>query len=83
MGKISLQLDEELLRKLTARASQEGTSLKVLVNRLLQIALQSQEKQKYEFKLKGWNSELQPGIDISNRNTYLDLLDDETGSDST
>ncbi len=76
MGRTTLNIDEPLLRRLKATAATRGISLAALVNQLLRQALAGQATKKhYEFKFGGWVSELQPGVDITDRNSLFDLLD--------
>ena len=76
MGRTTLNIDEPLLRRLKATAAEQGTTLAALVNSLLRQALAGRSTAKrYELKLKGWKSELQPGVDICDRDKLFDLLD--------
>jgi hypothetical protein len=83
METISLEIDAELLKKLNARASDEGISLSILANRLLNTALKSQfERPEYKFEFGGWEAVLQPGVNICDRNSLFDVFDSEEGPDS-
>jgi hypothetical protein len=76
MPRTTVNIDETLLRKLKATAAQRGVTLAALVNQLLRRALASQGKKvPYEFKFGGWVSQLQPGVDLSNRDSLWDLMD--------
>lgn len=76
MGRTTLSIDEPLLRKLKATAAKRGITLAALVNQLLRQAMAGQAAKKpYEFKFGGWVSQLQPGVDLTDRDSLFDLLD--------
>lgn len=76
MGRTTVNIDEPLLRKLKATAAKRGVTLAALVNQLLRQAMAGQEKkQPYEFRFGGWVSELQPGVDLTDRDSLFDLMD--------
>lgn len=76
MGRTTLNIDEPLLRKLKATAAKQGITLATLVNQLLKQALVVQSANTgYKLHLKGWESELQPGVDICDRDKLFDLMD--------
>ena len=76
MGRTTVTIDEPLLRRLKATAAEQGITLTALVNSLLKQALAGRTSSgRYELKLKGWKSELQPGVDLCDRDKLFDLLD--------
>jgi hypothetical protein len=76
MKRTTVALDERLLRDLKATAAKRGITLAALVNELLRQALAAKPgRGEYKFKFGGWKSELQPGVDICDRNKLFDLLD--------
>ena len=77
MARTTLVLDDKLLRQLKKKAAEEGRTFQAVTNELLRRALAEPEKKPYELKLQGWKAELQPGIDIADRNSLFDLFDSE------
>lgn len=74
MRRTTLKLDESVLRRLKQRAAQEGTTLQDLANALLRRALSSREREPFTLALTGWEAELQPGVDILDRDALFDLM---------
>ena len=68
-------LEDSLLRQIKKKAAAEGRTLQAVTNELLRRALLQTKAPPYRLKLQGWRAELQPGIDIADRNTLLDVLD--------
>jgi plasmid stability protein len=76
MKRTTLTLDEDLLRLLKAMAARQGKSLGALVNELLRHALAVGSRRKdYKLRLDGWEAELQPGVDLQDRDKLFDLMD--------
>ena len=75
MGRTTVNIDDPLLRRLKSTAAQRGITLAALVNELLRQALADRSRpSEYEFKFGGWESTLQPGVDICDRDKLFDLL---------
>ena len=75
MKRTTLTLDEDLLKTLKASAGRRGITLASLVNELLRQALATQaRRQGYALKLEGWDAQLQPGVDILDRDKLFDLM---------
>jgi plasmid stability protein len=77
MARTTLVLDDSLLRQMKKRAADEGRSLQAVANDLIRRGLAQRADQGYRLKLHGWNAELQPGIDILDRNSLFDAMDKE------
>jgi hypothetical protein len=75
MKRTTIALDEELLKKLKSDAAAKGVTLADLVNSLLKEAMVIR-KQHNQFKLnlEGWKTEIQPGVDILDRDKLFDLI---------
>lgn len=73
--KTTLDLDGQLLREAEARATSEGRTLAQLVEEVLRNRIRSSPApDNLNLLVKpGW---LKPGIDIDNRNSLYDQLDD-------
>ena len=75
MKRTTLTLDEDLLKTLKASAARRGITLASLVNELLRQALATRaRRQGYTLKLEGWDAQLQPGVDILDRDKLFDLM---------
>jgi plasmid stability protein len=75
MARTTLMIEESLLRRLKAKAAREGRTLQSVVNDALRRGLEKTEGRPYKLRLKGWKAELQPGVDITDRDRLFDLLD--------
>ncbi|MBW1979918.1 MAG: DUF2191 domain-containing protein [Deltaproteobacteria bacterium] len=75
MKRTTLTIDEDLLKQLKQNAASEGKTLAALVNDLLRHSLASRSQQRdYKLDLEGWDAELQPGVDILDRDKLFDLM---------
>ena len=67
-------IEDALLRELKERAAKEGRSLQDVANDALRKGLR-REQRPYKLNWKTWNAQLQPGVDICDRDRLFDLLD--------
>ncbi|MFN2442290.1 MAG: hypothetical protein ABR517_06360 [Thermoanaerobaculia bacterium] len=75
MGRTTLALDDDLLRKLKERAARQGKTLQDVTNELLRHALHHHERPRHvKFELRGWDAVEQPGVDLLDRDQILDLM---------
>lgn len=77
MARTTLVIDDGLLRQIKRKAADEGRTFQTVANELLRQALAKPPAKPYRLKLKGWKAELQPGVDITNRDSLFDLMDKE------
>ena len=77
MARTTLVLDDNLLRQMKKKAAEEGRSLQAVANELIRRGLAARSHQGYRLKLQGWKAELQPGVDILDRNSLFDAMDKE------
>ncbi|HEU5234977.1 MAG TPA: DUF6364 family protein [Terriglobales bacterium] len=77
MARITLVLDDALLKQIKKIAADEGRSVQDLITDLLRRALAPQESQPFRLNLRPWKGELQPGVDISDRNSLSDAFDQD------
>ena len=70
-------LDDNLLRQMKKKAADEGRSLQAVANELIRRGLATRPHQNYRLRLQGWQAELQPGIDILDRNSLFEAMDRE------
>jgi Ribbon-helix-helix protein, copG family len=74
MKRTTLALDDDLLRRLKADAAERGVTLAALVNELLRQGTAARaHRRDFRLKLQGWQAELQPGVDILDRDQLFDL----------
>ena len=77
MGRTTLRLDEDLLRRLKEKAAREGTTLQSLANDLLRQALvRSKRSGDYRLELAGWKAEVRPGVDLLDRDSLFEAMED-------
>lgn len=77
MARNTLVLDDDLFREIKKKAAKEGRTLQAVANELLRRTLAQPQKEPYRLKLQGWKAELQPGVDISDRNNLFEIFDDK------
>lgn len=75
MARTTLALDDDLLRRLKRKAAEESRSMQAVANDLLRQALSAPPRTKYRLKLRGWAAQLQPGVDVADRDRLFDLLE--------
>lgn len=75
MPRTTLDIDERILRELKKKAAEEGRTLQAVANDLLKRALHTRTDQPpFTLRLQGWAAELQPGVDILDRDSLFDAL---------
>jgi len=75
MARTTLTIDDQVLRELKKRASEEGRTLQAVMNDLLRGSLTARPSTPYKFRLRGWKATEQPGVDLLDRDTLFDLMD--------
>ncbi|HJR53419.1 MAG TPA: CopG family transcriptional regulator [Gemmatimonadota bacterium] len=75
MARTTLKLDEDLLRRLKEKAAREGSTLQSVANDLLRQALAAPAGREYRLQLFTWKGELQPGVDLNDRDALFDLME--------
>jgi plasmid stability protein len=75
MARTTLDVDDDLLATLKVRAAREGRSMQSLANDILRHALQSRRSRPFRLHLEGWKADLQPGIDLFDRDSLIDRLE--------
>jgi len=79
----TLSLDGELLYEAEAFAQQQGTSLNTLIENLIRETLlhyRRKPKARKKIELPVFHGDgLQPGIDLNNSRTLIDLMEAESG----
>lgn len=76
MGRTTLRIDDELLRRLRQRAADEGRTLQDVTNEVLRRGLDEGDRPSdYRLELETWETELRPGIDLTDRESLWDVMD--------
>lgn len=76
MARTTLRLDDDLLRRLKERAARDGTTLQSLANDLLRQALANADRSAdYKLELAGWQADLQRGVDLLDRDSIFDVME--------
>lgn len=79
MIRTTVAIEEDLLAAVKRRAADEGVPMHHVVNRLLRQALVPAETGEYRLRLRTWRAELQPGVDLLDRDALFDLMDGRGG----
>lgn len=75
MKRTTLTIDDDLFVQLKKRAASHGKSMGSLVNDLLRQSISAQSRREpFRLDLEGWVAELQPGVDILDRDKLFDLM---------
>jgi hypothetical protein len=75
MARTTLTIDDAVLRQLKKMALEQGRTLQAVTNELLRRALATPAQPKrYTLELRGWEAEVQPGVDILDRDKLFDLM---------
>lgn len=77
MGRTTLRIDDELLRRLRHRAADEDRTLQDVTNEALRRGLEPRPfPSDYRLELEGWEARLRPGVDLTDRNSLMDVMED-------
>jgi hypothetical protein len=68
-------LEEPILSEIRKRAASEGRTMQAVTNDLLRAGLSRPSATGYYLRLRGWKADLQPGVDILDRDKLFDLMD--------
>ena len=75
MLRITLAIEDRLLRRLKEKAAREGSTLQQVANELLRQGLDMRpQRLDYRLELEGWDAAELPGIDLLDRDKLLDIL---------
>ena len=77
MRRTTFKIDDDILRYLKKKAAEEGRSLQSVTNEVLRKVLVVPAFSPYRLKMKGWDAEVQPGVDLLDRGRLFDLMDGE------
>jgi hypothetical protein len=74
MPRTTLDIDDRVLKELKKKAADEGRTLQAVANDLLKRALHTRAHAPFSLRLQGWTADLQPGVDILDRDSLFDAL---------
>ena len=75
MRRITLAIEDRLLRRLKEKAAREGSTLQQVANELLRQGLDMRpQRLDYRLELEGWDAAELPGVDVLDRDKMLDIL---------
>jgi len=74
MRRTTLTIDDQLLRELKKKASEEGRTLQAVTNDLLRRSLAPAPVKSFRLRLRGWKAAEQPGVDLLDRDTLFNLM---------
>ena len=74
MKRLTLSLDEDLLKRLRRDAAERGMTLSEFVSDVLHQAIdRGVHRGRFRLRLQGWQAELRPGVDILDRDRLFDV----------
>ena len=77
MKRTTVRFDDDVLRRLKEKAAREDRTLQDVANELLRQSLEDAERPPdYNFQFVKWKAELLPGVDIFDRKTLFDIMED-------
>ena len=75
MARTTLNIQDDLLRRLKEKAAREGRPMQDVANDLLRQGLAERQGRKdYHLALEGWQAEALPGVDILDRDNLFDRM---------
>jgi plasmid stability protein len=74
MARTTIDIDDRVLRELKKKAADEGRTLQAVANDLLKRALHTRTHQPFSLQIQGWAADLQPGVDILDRDSLFDVM---------
>jgi len=75
MRRTTLTIDDQLLRELKKKASEEGRTLQAVTNDLLRRSLTPARVKPFRLRLRGCKASEQPGVDLLDRDALFNLMD--------
>jgi hypothetical protein len=75
MARITLTIDDQLLRELKRKAAAEGRTLQSVANDLLRRSLLAPPQKSYQLRLHGWKATELPGVDVLDRDAMFNLME--------
>jgi plasmid stability protein len=76
MARMTVTIDDDVMRRLKGKAAREGRTLQETANDLLKQALTPRHSaKKIKLKLRGWKAKTLSGVDLVDRDGLFDRLD--------
>lgn len=76
MSRTTLAIDDDVLLRIKQQALKQGCTVQALTNQLLRQALATPRRQAFRLRLSGWKARLQPGVDLEDRDSLFEHMDD-------
>ena len=77
MKRTTIRFDDDVLRRLKQKAADEDRTLQDVANAFLRQALDREESAPdYVFRFVTWRAELLPGVDLFDRRTLIDIMEE-------
>ncbi len=70
-----IAIEDDVLKQLEEKAAKESRTAEEVANELLRQSLEAAKPYKLELEGWKWKTELQPGIDLTDRDKLYDILD--------
>ena len=75
MPRITLAIEDRLLRRLKEKAAREGRTLQEIANELLKQSLDlGPNRSNFRLELEGWDAAELPGVDVLDSSRLLDIM---------
>jgi hypothetical protein len=68
-----IAIEDDVLKQLEEKAAKESRTTDEVANELLRQSFEAAKP--YKLELEGWKTELQPGVDLTDRDKLYDLMD--------
>lgn len=75
MRRTTLALEEDLLARMKALATARKTTVQAVANELIRSGLTRPSREARRLKMKLWDAAVQPGVDVSDRDRLIDLME--------
>ncbi len=75
MARTTLALDDDLLERMKAIATSRKTTVQAVANELIRSGLTRKAREKFRLKMTLWDATPQPGVDISDRDRLIDIME--------
>ena len=75
MARITLTIDDRILRELKKKAAAEGRTLQSVTSDLLRRSLLAPPQETCQLRLHGWKATEQPGVDLFDRDALFNFMD--------
>ncbi|MGD0221859.1 MAG: hypothetical protein ABSF71_05950 [Terriglobia bacterium] len=74
MARITLTINDQVLRELKRKAAEECRTLQSVTNDLLRRSLLAPPQESYQLRQHGWKAAELPGVDVLDRDALFNLM---------